>query len=40
VENKSYEMLTERSKDFRVALYYTGAATQTRTAWPACSTAW
>lgn len=30
VENKSYELLAERSKDFRVALYYTAAATQNR----------
>lgn len=30
VESKSYELLSQRSKDFRVALYYTAAATHTR----------
>jgi type VI secretion system protein VasJ len=30
VENHAYGVLSERSKDLRVALYYTAAATQTR----------
>ncbi len=30
VESKAYDLLAERSKDFRVALYYTAAATQRR----------
>ncbi|NUP10761.1 MAG: type VI secretion system protein TssA [Polyangiaceae bacterium] len=30
VESKAYDLLAERSKDFRVALYYTAAAAQNR----------